>query len=82
MRLCGPQSRYENYKNKNILPVLGIEPRFLGCPDRSVVSIRSELSRQHTHVYHKVSFTFWYRLFCFCINVWMLNSVYVPNKLF
>jgi hypothetical protein len=44
-RLGRPQSRsVPNREEKNFLPLPGIEPRFLGCPSRTLVDIPTELS--------------------------------------
>jgi hypothetical protein len=44
-RLGGPRSRTGSYgEEKNLLPLLGIEPRLLGRPARSLVVIQTQLS--------------------------------------
>ena len=45
-RNCGPQRRSGRFgEEKNILPLLAIEPRFLGCPACFLYIIATELSR-------------------------------------
>jgi hypothetical protein len=45
-RMGGPQSLSRCTGEKNdVLPPLGIEPRFLSCPARGLVTIVTELSR-------------------------------------
>jgi hypothetical protein len=56
--LGGPQSRYEHYREKkNLLPLSGIEPLFLGLV-RSLVAIMAELSQllMYTQGNHKIPF--------------------------
>jgi hypothetical protein len=44
-RLGGSQSRFRWYGEENLIPVLEIEPRFLGRPPRTLDTTPTEVSR-------------------------------------